>query len=67
MIELRWLERKTGRQAMDQHGFYYDETLTVLQKRVYYDATMYGGLGPHGEFSKQMVWSEWTDIPVVKE
>jgi hypothetical protein len=49
MTELRWLNFGNGSR--------------VLQSRVYYDKTIYAGMGPHGNFSKQMTWSEWTDIP----
>jgi len=66
-MELRWIKRKTGNQLMNDHGFYYDETVKVLQFRIYYDKTIYGGMGPHGDFLKQMVWSEWTDVREVDE
>lgn len=65
--ELRWLHRKTGVQAMNENDYYYDETVRVLQYRVYYDATIYGSIGPDGDFLKQMVWSEWQDVPEVDE
>lgn len=65
--EFRWLNRKTGKRLMNEHGYYYDETVRVLQYRVYYDATIYAGMGPNGDFLKQMVWSDWTDVPEVDE
>lgn len=65
-FELRWFHRKTGAQAMNEWGFYYDETVRVLQYRTYYDATIYAGIGPHGDFLKQMIWSEWVDVPEVE-
>lgn len=49
MIELRWLIFEGGHK--------------VLQSRCYYDKTIYATLGPNGDFAKQMVWSEWRDIP----
>lgn len=66
-FELRWLERKTGVRGMNEHGYYYDETVRVLQYRVYYDATIYAGLGPHGDFRKELVWSDWKDVPIVQD
>lgn len=65
--ELRWLNRKTGNRPMNEHGYYYDETVRILQYRVYYDTTIYAGIGQNGDFLKQMVWSDWTDVPEVDE
>lgn len=65
--ELRWLNRKTGERGMNEYGFFYDKTVRVLQYRVYYDATIYAGMGSNGDFLKQMVWSDWTDVPEVDE
>lgn len=67
MFELRWLERKTGKRSMNEHGYYYDETVRVLQYRQKYDKTIYSGLGPHGDFLKELVWSDWVDVPTVEE
>lgn len=65
--QLRWLNRKTGKRLMNENGYYYDETIRVLQSRVYYDSTIYAGMGPNGDFARQMVWSEWQDVPEVNE
>lgn len=64
MIELRWLERKTGKQLMDGYGFYYDETERVLQQRVRYQQERWV---TDGGAVKEMAWTEWADIPVVEE
>jgi hypothetical protein len=66
-IELRWLNRKTGKTLQNEHGFYYDETVKILQFRQYYDKTIYAGMGPHGDFLKQMIWSDWIDVKEVNE
>ena len=65
--ELRWLNRKTGVRLMNEHGYYYDETVRILQYRVYYDATIYSAIASNGDFLKEMVWSEWQDVPEVDE
>lgn len=64
MIELRWLERKTGKQLMDGYGFFYDETERVLQQRVRYQQERWG---TDGTLVKEMTWTDWADIPVVEE
>lgn len=64
MIELRWLERKTGKQAMNEWGFHYDETVIVLQQRVRYGQDRW--VPDHGVVTEN-VWSDWADIPVVEE
>lgn len=33
-VELRWLERPTGKRLMNEWGYYYDETVKELQWRV---------------------------------
>ena len=65
--QLRWVNRKTGNKGMNEHGYYYDETVRVLQYRVYYDATIYAAIASNGDFLKQMVWSEWQDVPEVED
>lgn len=65
--ELRWLNRKTGKRAMNEHGYYYDETVKVLQYRMYYDATIYAAIASNGDFARQMMWSEWQDVPEVED
>ena len=65
--ELRWLNRKTSVRLMNEHGYYYDETVRILQYRVYYDATIYSAIASNGDFLKEMVWSEWQDVPEVED
>lgn len=65
--ELRWLNRKTGVRLMNEHGYYYDETVRVLQYRAYYDATIYSAIASNGDFLREMVWSEWQDVPEVED
>lgn len=65
--ELRWLIRKTGNRLQNDHGYYYEETIRVLQYRIYYDATIYAATAPNGDFLKEMVWSEWRDVPEVED
>ncbi len=66
MIELRWLNRKTGKTLMNEHGFYYEKTQKVLQYRQYRQFTNYShhdGI----DFLKENAWTEWQDVPEVKE
>ena len=56
MIELRWLIRNE-----------WDGQEKVLQYRQQYDKTVYAGLGQFPETAKQLVWSEWLDVPTVEE
>lgn len=65
--EVRWLIRKTGNRLQNDYGYYYEETIRVLQYRTYYDATIYAAIAPNGDFAKQMVWSEWLDVPEVED
>jgi hypothetical protein len=66
--QIRWLERKTGKTLLNEHGFYYDETVRVLQYRSRQEITDYGTLRPStGDFSVINTWSEWLDVPVVEE
>lgn len=66
MTELRWQRRVVGKKY-DQHDqqTFNDETHDVLQYRVKYDATVYAGMGPFDPALRNMVWSEWKDVPVV--
>lgn len=67
MYELRWLEKETGKKLQNEWGYYYDETVQVLQYRVKYDSNIYAGMGPWPDNIRQMVWSDWKDVPVVIE
>lgn len=60
MFELRW------KKAHSPEDFGLDGSRWVLQQRFKYDATIYAGLGPFPESHKQMVWSEWADVPFVE-
>lgn len=67
MFDLRWLEKNTGKRLQNEWGYYYDETVQVLQYRIKYDKNIYAGNGPWPDDMRQMVWSEWRDVPVVVE
>lgn len=64
MIELRWLERKTGNTLRNEWGYYYEETVMVLQQRVRYHQERWVPDG--GEPVKELAWTDWADIPVVQ-
>lgn len=49
-IELRWLVK---------------DGVSTLQYRKQYDRTVYAGSAP-GYHMKEIVWGEWTNIPVVQ-
>lgn len=63
MIELRWLECKTGNEKINEWGCYYDETIRILQQRVRYPIERWTISG----VVREMGWTDWVDIPVVKE
>lgn len=63
MIELRWLERETGKRLMNEWGYYYPETVRELQYRFQQQTTDYSSENQ----SKVTIWSEWENIPIVKE
>lgn len=69
MFELRWLERNTGKKLMNEYGFYFDETVRVLQYRCKYNQAVYSYTldlhPPEDRF--ESVWSGWQDVPVVVE
>lgn len=54
MTELRWLIRPG-----------WDGPEKILQYRQKYDATIYSSIAPNGDYPKEMVWSDWKDVPVV--
>jgi hypothetical protein len=64
MIELRWFERLTGKSLVNEWGCYYDETERVLQQRVSFLRDRWT---TDGVVVKEMAWTDWTDIPTVKE
>lgn len=57
MIELRWLEKT----HVPEHGGATGYTYKVLQ----YRQRDYENLGPFSGYSKK--WSDWTDVPEVRE
>lgn len=63
MIELRWLERETGKRLMNEWGYYYPETVRELQYRFQQQTTDYSIETP----CKITVWSEWQNIETVVE
>lgn len=67
-FELRWLERKTGVRGMNEHGYYYDETVRVLQYRTKIVYTDYS-IMEHSDtiVGSKTIWSEWIDVPVISE
>ena len=56
MIEMRWLIRNG-----------WDGPESVLQYRQLYDATVYAGMGPFDAGMISMQWSEWKNVPEVKD
>lgn len=67
MIELRWLvktEPVWGDKMLETPVY---GVRSVLQFRVRYDKTVYAGFGPYPEELKEMVWSDWQDVPKVPE
>ena len=56
MIEIRWLVRAG-----------WDGPERILQFRQKIDMTVYAGNGPFADSLKNMQWSEWKDVPVVKD
>jgi hypothetical protein len=63
MFELRWLERKTGKTKMNEFGYYYDETVKVLQFRTMNYVTDYGTK----DQIQTLRISDWQDVPTVTE
>jgi hypothetical protein len=56
MVELRWFIRQG-----------WDGPEKVLQQRQQIDMNVYAGNGPFPDTMKNMQWSEWKDIPTVKD
>jgi hypothetical protein len=52
-IDMRWLEKTTGKTLQDDSGYYYPETERVLQIRSRQDSAS--------------VWTDWEAVPVVKD
>lgn len=67
MMELRWLERKTGKQCMNEWGYYYDETVRILQYRQQETVTDYRIALYDGSYLTTKRWTDWADVPTVSE
>lgn len=64
MYELRWCERKTGKKLQNEHGFYYDETVKVLQYRTQKQITDYSFIDPiTKKYFSYAGWTSWKDVP----
>lgn len=68
-FELRWLERKTGKQLMNEWGYYYPETVRVLQYRNYNPVSYYSSWNGISEPQEcfENKWTEWIDVPIIEE
>jgi hypothetical protein len=60
MFELRWLEKETGRQLQNDWGYFYMETVKVLQYRKLVSTPEYKEDGVL-TINK---WSDWMDVPI---
>jgi hypothetical protein len=56
MIEMRWLVRPG-----------WDGPEKILQYRQKQDVTNYSTLTTNGDYLKEMVWSDWKDVPTVED
>ena len=56
MIEMRWLVRPG-----------WDGPEKVLQYRQKQDVTIYSSFTPNGDHLREMVWSDWKDVPTVED
>lgn len=66
--ELRWLERQTGKTLMNEQGYYYQETVKILQYRNRLTVTDYSNYDTvAGDFGKTLTWTEWMDVPNIEE
>lgn len=60
MFELRWLEKETGKTLQNEWGYFYKETIKVLQYRQKTKNTLYKEEGT----IEQIGWSPWMDVPI---
>lgn len=60
MFELRWLEKETGRQLQNEWGYFYMETVRILQYRNHITVKEY----KEDDTSTINKWSEWRDVPI---
>ncbi len=76
MIELRWIvsECEQSMPPADRMHWPIGKPYPVhivstkkLQYRQKIDVNVYAGLGPFPDSTKIMEWSEWKDVPEVKE
>ena len=56
MFELRWAERETGKQLMNDWGYYYPETKKVLEYRARFNVPFPGS-------HHVSEWTEWEEVP----
>lgn len=63
-IEMRWLERKTGRNIMNEYGWVEPEIIKVLQYR---QAKQIFSSSSFGERTEVIDWEDWQDVPTVRE
>lgn len=68
MIELRWIERPESRgvEIFNQHVEWSITLVKVLQFRQQYNAFQ-GGYDPEKPIPFVAAWSEWQDVPTVRE
>lgn len=66
MVELRWLERETGKILMNEHGYYEKETEKVLQYRFKEEKSYYSynSINSNPEV-KELTWCDWKDVETV--
>lgn len=67
MIEMRWLERRTGKNIMNEHGWLDAEVVTVLQYRERRKVMNMQKMRELGSSYREEVWSNWMDVPTVRE
>lgn len=63
MVELRWLEKETGKQLQNEWGYFYYETIKILQYRQQITTTLYREEGN----IQQLEWTSWMDVPVYND
>ena len=67
MVQLRWIERPTGKTIMDNWGYYQPELERVLQFRQERDKIIYSGAPGETQHHRETHWTDWQDVPVVTE
>lgn len=67
MVELRWLEKETGRQLQNEWGYFYYETIQVLQYRNVTTTLVKVHDGDKVIEVPKQSFTEWIDVPVVQQ